>query len=465
MEEFKQDLFLSYAFEIIKGNAGGHYLYSLQEDYIYMYKEGYWQRLFEIEFLDAVEKHIPEITRFRLSIRKQIIDNFKHKKYLRLYDFNKTSLINFENYMYDPLGDNVLAHAPEYHSTIRIPYKYDAHGKCELWIKTLLEIFEGDVSKINLLQEFFGYCLSEDNNQKKALLLLGDTDTGKSTIIDIFREVMGDFNCSNVPLQYLSNPQYTPLLINKMVNIDPEVNKEAVNYEREFKLLTGGKNEKVSCNQKHIPTFEFTPKCKIFLSANIFPKITDHSSAFYQRLMVIPCNRRFSESEKNRELHSLLLAERPGIFKWAVEGLWRLKKRGCFEQYSFAREAIDELEDTNTPSNLFFEEHIEVEMGAEIEKGELFDKYKQWANKNEEWPLSASRFSAAVFKKYNKQTPKDTQNMLTHKRVWRNIKYVHFKDNTIVQEVDFKNIPLAVPITDNGRVSNHQAGENVFWEE
>ena len=85
-----------------------------------------------------------------------------------------------------------------------------------------------------------------------------------------------------------------------MVNIDPEVNKEAVNYEREFKLLTGGKNERVSCNQKHIPTFEFVPKCKIILSANIFPRITDHSSAFYQRLLLIPCNRRFTEEEKER---------------------------------------------------------------------------------------------------------------------------------------------------------------------
>lgn len=428
-KEVKQDLFYSYAFEVIKGNGGGEYIYSLQEDYIYSYENGVWKQIFDIEFLDRVEKSLPDITKFPLNTKKQIIENFKHKKYIRLEGWNKYPLINFENYMVDPLGMNVLAHKAEYLSTIRIPYKYDAYARCDLWIKTLLEIFENNQNKIDLLQEFFGYCLSSDNEQKKGFLLIGETDTGKSTIIDTFRDVMGDVNISNVPLQYLAHPQYTPLLINKAVNLDPDVNKNAMDYEREFKIITGGKSEKVSCNQKHIPTFEFTPKCKLILAANIFPKITDHSSAFYQRLLVVPCERRFREHEKDRLLNDKLKLELPGIFNWIVEGLHKLKKRGRFEQYDFMIKAIEELENENNPSNLFFNEHIEIIMGSFIEKGDLYKKYKQWSDDTKNYALSENRFSNALYKKFSFNTSKNARLEGGGKRIWRNLKYVGFKDD------------------------------------
>lgn len=438
IENFKQDKMYCYAWDIINGKGGGEYIYSLQEDYIYVYEEGFWKKLFDIEFLDRVEQQMKEITKYPLAVKKQIIENFKFKKYLRLEKFNQMPLINFTNYMFDPVGMNVLAHKKEYFSTIRVPYEYNALAKCELWIKSLNEILENDQQKINLLQEFFGYCLIPEIDQKKALLLLGDTDTGKSTILFILKDLLGEINCSNVPLQYLPNPQYTPLLINKMVNIDADVNKNAGDYEREFKIITSG--ESVSCNQKHIPTFEFIPKCKIILAANIFPKITDHSSAFYQRLILIPCDRRFSEEEKNRNLHKELKEELPGIFNWVVEGLQRLKKRGRFEQFDFMKDAVQELEDENNPINSFFDEHIEIEIleNTYIEKAELFQKYKNWCEKNKQYNLSHIRFSNCLHKKYRKETPKDARLSNNGSRIWRNIKYVELKSGIVKQEVNWQ---------------------------
>ena len=61
--------------------------------------------------------------------------------------------------MIDPVGDNVLKHEEKYFSTIRIPYKYDKLAKCDLWIKSLNEIFENNQIKIGILQEYFGYYL------------------------------------------------------------------------------------------------------------------------------------------------------------------------------------------------------------------------------------------------------------------------------------------------------------------
>lgn len=465
MSEPKQDMFYTFASNVAQGQYGD-YFYSLHEDKYYFYTDGVWKQFNEIQFLGEIQKKIGiELIKWPISTRKQVVDNFKHLKYLELSELNSHPLINFENYMYDPIGNNVVSHKPSYFSTIRIPYKYDALAQCPLWVKTLNEILENSKDKINLLQEFLGYCLMPENEQKKALLLLGETDTGKSTIIDIFRELIGDVNCSNVPLQWLSNPQYTPLLINKMVNIDPEVNRNAVDYEREFKLITGGKNEKVSCNQKHIPTFEFTPRCKMILSANIFPKITDHSSAFYQRLLVIPCERRFMEHEKDRQLHDKLKIEFPGIFNWVVQGLHRLKERGRFDSYEFMANAVQELEDENNPSNLFFNEHIEVSMNDYVEKGELYERYKEWTFKTKNYALSLARFSQAVYKKYHHQTPKDTNHPTNNKRIWKNIKFIALKSSIVRQQVDWTSPAVAVDktVSPSTITADSQQGE-ISWE-
>lgn len=436
-KKFKKDPFLTIAQRIANGEAGD-FVYGLHDGKTYFYEDGVWKSIFPLEFMNIISDKLLNknsqqiLTRLTINQRKQVVENFKIIKYLPIDKFNKFSLINLENYMFDPLGINILAHKKEFYSTMRINYKYDEKAKCELWLKTLTEIFENDKNKESLFQEFVGYCLIPDVKQKKAMLLLGESDSGKSTLLFIIRDLIGDINCSSVPLKFLAHPQYTPLLINKLVNIDADVDKNAQEYEAEFKKITTG--EKVSCNQKHIPTFEFVPTCKIIMAANEFPRITDHSSAFYTRLILIPCNRVFTEKEKNRDLVDQLRLELPGILNWAIEGLRKLRKRGMFEQHDFMRNAVKELENENNPANSFFDDFIEIDVSdnSYIEKSELFNKYKQWCIDNKQYNLSHIRFSACVYKRFHKETPKDARLSNNGNRIWRNIKYI----NPVIKQND-----------------------------
>lgn len=422
--EIKQDRMLCYAWRIANGEAG-EYIYCLEDGKFYIYENGVWQTIFDIDFLGRVSAQIKEITKYGISIRKQILENFKIIKNIRLSNFNQMSLINFENYMFDPVGINVLLHKKEFYSSIRIPYKYDDKAQCELWVKTLKDIFEDDQEKIELLQEFFGNCLTRNTTLEKALLLLGESRSGKSTILNTLQYMVGDANCSHVPLMHLENPQYTSMMLQKLVNIDGEVSKKAEDFESQFKTIVTG--HEVNCNDKYMPPFKFRPFCKFVMSANEFPKITDHSSAFYKRLILIPCNRVFEPHEQNRNLREELLKELPGILNWAIQGLKKLNLRGQFEEKQFLINAIQELEDENNPVNIFFKERIEKCFDEEIEKGFLYDKYKEWCFETKNYTLNKARFAACIYKKYHKETPKDTQNLSTRKRIWRNIKYIDIK--------------------------------------
>lgn len=704
----KVDQMLLFAMEIAVGKAEVTVTYCLEEDKFYEYKNGVWQHINEFDLLSYACMNLEKINKHTIASKKQILENLKVIKNIKLEKFNQNSLINLENGMFSPEDLAIFPHDEKYYSTMRIPYKYDYEAKCELWLKTLNEILEGDKHKINILQEFFGYCLTKDTRQHKALLLTGESrclggetliydpikntsipvseikedfhveawdgnkiviaraekpftkeiddlyevtlsngnsfvcsmshliltkngyfplrelpvgcevflpstnldndpsnhvqdaqhcskkvqdcsvgyhllsrfcgeqphveegifqsfsplqvdvqqhiyseaslrkddlenkqvyshlgqpnvlpstsdvpsqhglallnnsncisslicelgaylrrvvwqpmieifpqktilessssgscfflpynppclvitsivykredvkydftvpiyhnyicggavhhNSGKSTILQTLRSVVGDKNCSSVPLKYISNPQYTPMLINKLVNLDTDVSAKAAEFEAEFKTITSG--EPVSCNQKFIAAFEFQPCCKVVMAANIFPKITDHSSAFYKRLILIPCDRVFSDEEQNKNLLSELRVELPGILNWSAQGLKRLRERGRFEDLEFMREAVKELEDENNPVNIFFEEHIVVDLSGNkyIEKSNLYELYKKWCFETNNFTLSKARFASCVFKTYSKSTPKDSRLNNNGSRVWKNLSYIDNKN-------------------------------------
>lgn len=421
--EQAMDKMFALAQRAVLGEAGINFFYCLEEGKYYIFSKGVWETVFDIELLSAIADAMPQVNKFTLAMRKQMLENTQQINRLRLKDLNIMDMLNFKEGMFSAKEEKIYNHALEYYSTIRIPYPYNYNTECPLWEKTLLEIFDGDNLKAEVLQEFFGYCLTRDTSREKALLLLGASRTGKSTILHILRNMIGKANVSSVPLKFISNPQYTPMLINKLVNIDSDVSGKAEAFEAEFKIITSG--EPVSCNQKFIPTFEFNPYCKMVMAANEFPRITDHSSAFYKRLILIPCDRVFEDDEQNIRLKDDLIKELPGIFNWSVRGLLRLNERGKFIRHKFMEEAIQELREQSNPIDIFFKENIVVDLDGkfEIEKQDLYNRYLQWCKENGSGYIANNKFGMSVYAKYGKCTPKDVRNITGTKRVWRNLRY------------------------------------------
>ena len=420
----KHDLMHVLAYKAAHGEGGGDYIYCVDTDQFYFYNVGVWEMIFDTSLLARICRAMPNLNIYSITTRKKLLDNLKLIKEKPLSEFNRQAVLNLSNGTIDPYNPVIQEHTPDTYSTIKMPYVYDTAAECTLWLKTLNEIFEDDQKKINALQEFVGYCLTRDVKMEKGLLLLGASRSGKSTIIHTIEHLIGKNNCAYLALKNLSNPQYTSMLINKLVNIDTDVSKRATDYEDEYKKIATG--ESINCNGKWEKTISIKPFCKMVLSANEFPRITDHSSAFFNRLILLPCDRVFEEHEQNRNLREELLKELPGVMNWALAGLKRLTERGMFLKEDFMREAVEELRLQNNPAEIFLNDFIvpDITGNYEIVKGELYDKYKVWCKETENWTLSAAKFSSCVFAKYGKYTPKNTNNVVTNKRVWRNLRYI-----------------------------------------
>lgn len=431
------DKFLEAAEKLSKGMIGHDFVYCLEENVFYHYQDNYWKRMAEMEIMRIIienaygqDKSIMNITKQSYAKRKEILENLKLYSFKRLEVFNASNRLNFDAGEFEPETGKIYEHKKENYSTIRMPYPLDISKECPLWLKTLDEIFEGDQKKIDTLQEYFGYCLTRDTSQIMSLLLIGQSKTGKSTILHTLRYMIGDDNCSNVAMKNMGNGQFTARLMNKLVNIDADVSENAKEFEYEFKLITSG--EPINCNEKYVATFDFTPYCKIVMGANRFPRISDHSSAFYNRLLSIPCTRIFAPDEQNRALKKELTKELMGVFNWSVKGLKRLNERGRFEENDFVADLRKELRMESNPIEIFFEENIatDVSGNCEIAKEDLYHKYKSWCVENGNSPMANNKFGGMVYDKYSKFTPKNTMSHKLMKRVWRNLRYI----NAVIQQ-------------------------------
>ena len=408
------DTMFSVAQGIAAGKTGHEFVYCMDEDKYYIYADEYWKRINEIELMSIALKHFNgenntvNITRYTASRRAQIPDNLRYLIFKKLEVFNANGYLNFPEGEMDMETGYVHNHDKENYSTLRMPYNFRMGADCQLWLKTLDEIFEKEkdpkkcAEKIAILQEFFGYCLSRDTEQRKALLLIGES------------------------MKNISNAQFTSSLMNKAVNIDTDVSTDAREYEEAFKKIAGG--EPVNCNSKYLEPFDFFPWAKIIMASNGFPRCSDHSDAFFNRLIIIPCERIFEENEQNKKLPKLLKEELPGIFNWAWEGLKRLNARGQFDIKDFVAQARQDLRDESNPIDVFFRETItaDKEWNSYIFKKELYQKYIDWCRDNGNSPMSNIKFNKAIFQKYSRVTERDSK-LDTGERVWRCLR---LRDNT-----------------------------------
>lgn len=380
-------------------------VYCLEEDAFYMYEDGVYKKIFTREMHQMVLTRKILTQKMTLQGLRNVVERIATIKKTRLDRFNCDPIINFENGIFNLTTFTLEAHNNKYLSTMRIPYEYSHDASSPLWEKTINEIMDNDKNKIRTIQEFFGYCLTREVKYEKALVMTGEGGTGKSTIINTLKHLVGLDNCSALSLRYFSDPQKTSVLKSKLLNICTEVPKKIEDYEAEFRSIVTG--EELTISPKYIADYKIMPYCKLVMAINEFPYIDDKTSAFYRRLLLIELKREFKEEEQNKDLKNQLLKELPGIFNWSIEGLKRLQERNTFLIDEYMRLSIDSLKEMNNPIIQWAKENICISTGAELIKGEAFTHYKKWCETNGYRPIGLAKFGAEIYRIFKKTTEKD----------------------------------------------------------
>jgi len=154
-------------------------------DTLHVYKEGYYtENLNEIEKI--MFQYIINSTRSpRLEILRYLEIKSEETKQCR------SELIALKNGILDIENKTLGDFNPEFKIKNKIPVNYNPAAYSEIMDKTLNKICCNDKQLRLLIEEMIGYILFRRNELGKCFILTGGGKNGKSTLLDIIKELIG----------------------------------------------------------------------------------------------------------------------------------------------------------------------------------------------------------------------------------------------------------------------------------
>jgi|GEM_PF-2522876 len=356
-----------------------------EEGKFFRYLDGYYQYLSENALVNLITH---EYGCLKNNVINLVIRYIKAKAEIKADMLNNDDSLNLENGLFDLKTFQLKTHSPDVYSTIRLNVKYDEFADCPLW-KEAVQTILGNEDYINVIQEFFGLCMTRETYDK-ALFLVGEGNNGKSTLLDVLKGILGTENTCEVQLEQLEKSHYVAQLHNKILNIATEIGAKGTVCDEMFKKIVA--HDYVMGDHKFGHPFSFRPMCKLIFATNDMPRTDDKSRAFYRRLIIVPFTKEFNDSNNKHKYYRTLLNERNGIFNWMVEGLKRLKKRDRFEVGNNIIQQIESYKAENNPILSFIEERCIVNPGAIISKRDLYNEYKNYCDESGFKPVNIKKF-------------------------------------------------------------------------
>jgi putative DNA primase/helicase len=260
------------------------------------------------------------------------------------------------------------------------PVEFSESATCPKFEEFLKQITNGDVDLMSYLQRIFGYCMTGSVKEKALFIFVGDGNNGKTTLLEAFRHVLGDY-AGQIPIESLlkSNDSKIP---NDVAQLNQKrfVTSSEPSSGRAFnsalmKYITGMGT--LQARELYKEFFEFAPTFKLFIDANLKPRVPGDDMAVWNRIYVVPFGVTIRKEEMDKDLMAKLKDEAPGIFNWALQGCLDWQKNGLQEPEAVRKASAAYREEMDTVAR-FITECCELGTGCEARTAELYFAYSEW---------------------------------------------------------------------------------------
>lgn len=369
---------------ILIGNPGS------KKTMIFIYSNGFYKEISKKTFNKYINTYIPNYLTTS-NLINNIADLLTNDDCVNYSILNgNQNIINFQNGLYNIQSNELKPHDNKYISSIQLNAKYNPHFiNNGYWDKFIDNLVMSVQELKDIIQEFFGLVLSNCDASviKKALVLYGPGDTGKSKVISILVNILGEEFSKSIPIQKLgerfelANIYKMRLIFNGDLPFEP-LNEKALNV---FKQLTG--RDPVSTEKKGFDSFDVLYHGALAYSANNLPTIHgDLGKHVFDRFLIIPCNINSIPIEKQDPLLlQKLLLDKDYIINWSLDGLRRLIKNNFKFTYCKLCETVKEEYALKSDTILrFITENYDITENVmdKIKPKELFNAYDLWCAAN-----------------------------------------------------------------------------------
>lgn len=403
---------------------------------VFIYKDGIY-----ISGEDVLKKDIRDLLKELCTTHyiKEIVETIKDSTTIDRDEFKADiNLINLNNGTLNISTGELIEHDPKHIFFTKIPINYSKDAECPMIKKYLYEVL--DDNNVIIIQEWLGYALYREYFIKKAIILVGEGDTGKTTLISLSGAFVGENNVSGVSLQKISSDKFAVAhLYNKHINLYDDLSFKDVNDNGAFKIATGGGI--ITGEKKFGDQFQFRNYAKLTFACNKIPDVKDTTDdAYFNRWMVVQFNKVIEEEKQDKQLiHKITTPdELSGLLNFGLEGLKRLLKN---QRFSYDKE-IDEIRTEMLRSGSaiarFICDCLEEKQGEWISKENMYRTFVQYAHSSKLPAVSNKAFGSKlrIFAPYIAEgKPKDpkTGQQIT---AWWNVKFKSESDQSLMEVRD-----------------------------
>lgn len=369
---------------------------------LHVYQDGHYiagQRIIEACML----KYIPNI---RASQRVEVY------KYLELIcedvEESDARYIAFNNGIYDIVNDNLIDFDKNIVIVNKIPWDYVPGAYSELVDDTLNKLACDDKPIRALLEEAIGYSFYRRNEMSKAFFLVGDGANGKSTFLDMLKNVLTKSNYSGLDLAEMEERFSVSTMAGKLANVGDDISDEFLQGRAVslFKKVVSG--NQIKAENKGQDPFFFEPYVKLYFSANSLARTKSKGfDAVKRRLIIVPFNAKFDGSAKGFDPYiTHKLADRECmeyLVQLGVKALRRILENHAFTKSAKVDKELEEYELINNPILLWLT-NVERDDILNEPTTKIHGIYKAFCGENGFTEMTQITFSREINKRLKLKT-------------------------------------------------------------
>ncbi len=319
----------------------------------------------------------------------------------RLADDSPSMLMACRNGIIDLSSGELVSPHDEQYIKIYVDFNYDKTAKLEVngvWVKFLAvllgvkEMMVPSSSKLTVLLEIIIYCLSSLPNAKKAIILLGPPNIGKSVFLNFLGRLIGSEGYTALTWQNIVEKYHEALVQGRRAILSDEMPCQPLTKLDVLKSIISGGVRVAETKFGKVEDYRAT--CTLISAANNLPTLgePDAGGAFAERLLILPLGDEPAK-ERNPNLLDKLWEERDAFVSMAVAKAPALIKRGMtFSETDEMKELLRKFSENGNDVEAFINAKFSNDSNAKISVKAFYEKYVAYCEDELLKPVSKSTF-------------------------------------------------------------------------
>lgn len=360
----------------------------IRHNRVYINDEG-WKPILLSDFLIRIRELYPKEIRAEISAGavNEAVERLLQEPSLQLHFTEETEekYVNLKSGVFDVERGKMLDNAEGFDFGYTLNFRYICRGRkseCfERFCKTTFP--EQTKEKRKLLLQMLGYVISDYAKAKTGFFLIGESNSGKSVILELLQRIHPEQAVTSVPLYRLENRFNLARLADARVNVNMEISEKSFKAVDIYKMLTS--NEVVTAEHKGKKPFEFRLKCKSINAGNVLPEISnlEGMEAVLNRMTILLFPVGIKKADQDPQLLEKLWADRDIIFSNALDELHELQKTNfIFEEPEDTKKLKKQMMSEGHAFEEFVDEYCVRAESAQEHFSVLYDAFKEFCEDN-----------------------------------------------------------------------------------